>query len=109
MVCRAADRLSHLCVALNLSIAQFAERIGLTLRRCRRVLKTTHKPSLGLMARVRRAFPSVNPDWLLLGEGEVFLSLTLGPTLAPNAGNYIGINYGHCTQIIYPACSCATC
>ncbi|MDB5268018.1 MAG: hypothetical protein JWP58_1058 [Hymenobacter sp.] len=101
MVCRIADRLSHLCVALNLSIAQFAERLGLTLRRARRVIRTTHKPSVGLLARVRRAFPSVNPDWLLLGEGEVFLNLLL----APNAGNYIGINYGHCVQIIRP-CSC---
>ncbi|WP_210516456.1 helix-turn-helix domain-containing protein [Hymenobacter terricola] len=104
MVCRAADRLSHLCVALNLTLAQFAHHIGLTIRRAKRVLKTTHKPSIGLMARVRRAFPNVNPDWLLLGEGEVFLSLIVAP--AANAGNYIGINYGHCVQVMHPACHC---
>lgn len=100
MVCRIADRLSHLCVALNLSIAQFAERLGLTIRRARRVIKNTHKPSVGLLARVRRAFPHVSADWLLLGEGEVFHS-------SSNAGNYIGINYGHCVQVIHPPCSCS--
>lgn len=95
MLCRATDRLTHLCVALNLSLTQFAERLGLTIRRAKRILKNHRKPSIGLLARIRRAFPQISPDWLILGEGDVFLQSTTHV-------NHVGCNYGTLTQIICP-------
>jgi len=95
-MCRAVDRLSHLCVALNLTPQDFADRMGLPLRRANRVLRPTRAPSRKLIARVLGAFPQVAPTWLLIGEGPVLLPTTL-------LGNYIAVNYGHTTQI---NCSC---
>ncbi|RZJ94735.1 MAG: hypothetical protein EOO60_02355 [Hymenobacter sp.] len=94
MVCRAADRLGHLCVALHLTPQQFAESIGLPLHQTTRILHPTRAPSRPLAARVLRTFPQVDPAWLLCGQGEMFL-----PT---KQGNYLAVNYGHCTQIVAP-------
>jgi hypothetical protein len=58
------------------------------------------------MARVWRAFPCVSPQWLLCGEGEIFLK-NPAPHGASNAGNYVGINYGSTVQNIIAQCTCA--
>lgn len=92
-MCRAADRLAHLCLALNLTPQQFATRLDLPLHR---VLRPTRRPSDQLFARVLRAFPEVSATWLCLGEGEL---------LRATGGNTIGINYGTATQAHY-ACTC---
>lgn len=99
MVCR-TDRLGHLCVALNLTPAAFAHHLDLSLRRAKRVLKPSRVPSLKLMARVHRAFPHLNPLWLLCGEGEMF-SPRPAAGEPPNAGNSVGVNYGVLHQTIY--------
>ncbi|WP_310397292.1 hypothetical protein [Hymenobacter sp.] len=104
MVCRAADRLSSLCLALHLSTAEFAALLDLPPRRARRVLKPTHRPSLKLMARVQRAIPQVNPHWLLCGEGEM-LSRPLDPQPS-NTGNWVGTNYGTVHQTIQTIVFC---
>ncbi|WP_310393657.1 hypothetical protein [Hymenobacter sp.] len=97
MVCRAADRLSSLCLALHLSPADFALLLDLPLRRARRVLKPSQAPSLKLMARVQRAIPQVNPHWLLCGEGEMLSR----PRESANTGNWVGTNYGTLHQTIH--------
>jgi len=90
-MCRAADRLSHLCVALNLTTAQFTDLIGLP-------LQFTRTPSRRLVARILQVFPQVAAPWLLTGEGPMLLPGTFG--------NYIAVNYGHTTQI--STCTCTT-
>ena len=94
MHCRSTDRLRLLRLTLNLSTDEFSAALDLPLRRTKRLLKPGRKPTFGLMARVRRSFPQVNPDWLLSGEGSILLS--------PPAtdGNAIGHNYGTATQTI---------
>jgi hypothetical protein len=95
-MCRAADRLSHLCVALHLTPQDFADKMGLPLRRANRVLRPTRAPSRKLVARVHNAFPEVAVTWLLTGEGPMLM-----PTKLPTPGNYLHVNNGTCTQIIY--------
>ncbi|MCA8830569.1 hypothetical protein [Hymenobacter pini] len=48
--------------------------LDLPRERMKRILKSRAKPSVTLLARVRRALPYVNPDWLLTGEGPVLLT-----------------------------------
>lgn len=89
-----ADRLPALRQTLNLSTEEFAYSLDLPVRRARRILRPTYQPCVGLLARVRRSFPQVNPDWLLCGEGDMLLA-------APaSTGNSIENNYGTVHQTV---------
>ena len=92
MVCRAADRLSHLCVALDLSPAEFAHRLDLPKRR-----RLPRRPNDNLQKKILTTFPNVNPCWLLKGKGEILWSVY---TTTNTANNYIGVNNGQCVQHI---------
>lgn len=93
MACRPNDRLAHLQYVLQLSTPEFSTALGLPLARTRRLMRPGRTPTVGLLARVRRSFPQVNPDWLLSGEGDVF-------SPAQPTGNAIGTNYGTANQTI---------
>lgn len=93
MSCRPHDRLAHLQLVLHLSTPEFSTALGLPLARTTRLLRPGRTPTVGLLARVRRCFPQVNPDWLLSGEGQVLCS-----SIA--AGNSISTNFGTSTQTI---------
>ena len=95
-MCRAADRLAHLCQTLNLTSQQFTHALGLPHCRAGYVLKSNRAPSRALIARVLGAFPHVAATWLLTGEGPMLLPTSLG--------NHIVNNFGHVTQI--SGCSC---
>lgn len=84
MACRPAERLGHLRIVLNLSISDFAAALNVSERRIMRLLKARTKPSISLIARVRRSFQTINPDWLILGEGPVFLDHTSTATAGNN-------------------------
>jgi hypothetical protein len=92
MVCRAADRLSHLCVALKLTTAEFAQRLDLPKGR-----RLPRRPNHIFLEKVLAAFPTVSPCWLLLGKGNMFRSTY---TTTNTANNYVGINHGQCFQYI---------
>jgi hypothetical protein len=92
MVCRAADRLSHLCVALNLTTAEFAQRLDFPKGR-----RLPRRPNYIFLQKVLAAFPIVNPSWLFLGKGNMFQSHF---TTTSTANNYVGINNGQCFQYI---------
>ena len=95
-MCRAADRLAHLCHTLTLTPEQFTHALGLPHSRADYVLRSSRAPSRALIARVLGAFPQVAPTWLLTGEGAMLLPTSLG--------NHIANNFGHVTQI--SGCSC---
>ena len=94
MSCHPTDRLRYLQQALHLSTIEFADALRLPPERIRRLLRPHRRPTVGLLARVQRCFPHVNPLWLLTGEGEVFFN-------PPGAGNAITNNYGTATQTIH--------
>ncbi len=104
MAIRAADRLRHLQKALRLSPVDLAQALDIPERRVRQLLKSEDKPTLALVARLRRTFPQVNPDWLLLGEGDIFLARAQMAQLY--GSNYIGSNSGTCIQNIYQCEKC---
>jgi hypothetical protein len=101
MTCCAAARLACICLAFNLSVAGFAQRMSLPLRRAKRILKPDRKPSLKLLNRVHLAFPEISLPWLFCGEGTMVPLLALPAPVAPiEPSNCVGTNYGTLYQTI---------
>lgn len=105
MPCRPADRLGLLRTVLDLSTTEMALLLELPRERMKRILKSKAKPSVTLLARIRRALPYVNPDWLLTGEGPVLLTTPPAvplyhplPIAAP--ANAIHTNHGTANQTL---------
>ena len=103
--------MGHLRTVLQLNTSEMALLLDLSRERMKRILKSKAKPSVSLLARVRRALPYVHPDWLLTGEGPVlytptttpaaplYLSLPDTPTIA-TPGNAIHTNNGTANQTL---------
>ena len=68
------ERLKYLLEALGLSASQFAEKVGIQRSSMSHVLSGRNKPSLDMLIKILEEFPDVDPDWLLLGNGEVYRS-----------------------------------
>ena len=52
--------------------AQFAAAIGIQRAAMSHIISGRNNPSLDVMQKILSCFPAVNPDWLLLGKGEMF-------------------------------------
>lgn len=55
----------------QLSDAQFAEAIGISRGAVSQIKSGRSYPSLDVALKILDRFPSLNPDWLLLGKGEM--------------------------------------
>ncbi len=54
--------------------AQFSDAIGMQRSALSHVLSGRNKPSLDFVLRIKKRFPEIRLDWLLLGKGEMFVS-----------------------------------
>ena len=57
----------------NLSNAEFAEKIGISTSSLSHIFSGRNNPSLDVVMRIHKAYPEVNLNWLLYGEGEMGL------------------------------------
>ena len=66
------DRIKHLISFKQLSISSFSREIGLingvTISK---IINQNRKPSSKTIGRIIKAFPDINYDWLINGEGEM--------------------------------------
>jgi transcriptional regulator with XRE-family HTH domain len=70
------SRLQQLIDALNVSVLEFARQLGE--RRGEKVYHILHgrlKPRYDTLEKILAAYPQVNADWLLRGEGLMFKQL----------------------------------
>jgi hypothetical protein len=69
------DRIKHLISFKQLSISSFSREIGLingvTISK---IINQNRKPSSKTIGRIIQAFPDINYDWLVNGEGEMIKS-----------------------------------
>lgn len=65
------ERILHLLKTRGLSSTQFADKVGVQRSSISHVLSGRNKPSLDFITKILLAFPDVNPDWLLMGNGEM--------------------------------------
>lgn len=66
------DRLLKLLDTEQLSSSRFADVIGVQRSSVSHILTGRNKPSFDFLQKTLKAFPMLNADWLILGEGEMY-------------------------------------
>lgn len=66
-----ADRVKHILEVEGLTYSQFAEKIGVAASAVSHFVNRRNKPSLDAITGILTAFPTISPDWLLLGVGAL--------------------------------------
>jgi len=66
------DRLLKLISTEGISPAKLAEIIGVQRSSVSHMLSGRNNPSYDVLQSILQKFPKVNPDWLLLGKGDMF-------------------------------------
>jgi len=77
------NRLQQLITGLDVSVLEFARQLGE--KRGEKVYHILHgrlKPRYETLEKILAAYPDVNADWLLRGEGPMFRTLPKTPSAA---------------------------
>jgi len=81
------DRVSEYCKIKNIAISRFEKDSGLSNGYFNQVKK---RPSLDKIESIERAFPDLNKEWLLTGEGEMLLK---GDTAIASGDSSVAVNH----------------
>ena len=65
------DRIKALLEHLNVTSAEFADKLGIQRSGVSHILAGRNNPSLDLLQKVMTNYPQINPDWLILGRGRI--------------------------------------
>ncbi len=66
------ERLEMVINEEGMKSSQFAEEIGIKTPTLSHILNGRNNPSLDVMQRVLNRFNYINPEWLILGRGEMY-------------------------------------
>jgi len=65
------SKIEKILIYVGLSPSQFADEIGVQRSSISHILSERNKPSLELIQKVLTKFKEINPEWLILGKGEM--------------------------------------
>jgi len=68
------DRIKQIMEMERLTSSQFADEINIQRSSMSHVLLGRNKPSLDFVKKIKATFNKISLDWLLLGEGSMFVS-----------------------------------
>ena len=68
------NRIQLILKTKNLTPTRFADMIQVQRSGISHILSGRNKPSLDFVMKIFSTYPEINPDWLLFGKGEMFLS-----------------------------------
>ena len=66
------ERIEHIIKTLNLSARQFAAEIHVKPGTISNMMAGRNNPSLDVMRRIMERYPTLNPEWLILGVGDMW-------------------------------------
>lgn len=66
------ERIDQVIQTLNLSARQFAELIRIQPGTISNIMAGRNKPSLDVMQKILDKYPTLNPEWLIAGRGEMW-------------------------------------
>lgn len=78
------EKLDILCSKYNLSASALAKTLGVEASAISHIRSGRNKPSYDFVVKILRAFPDVNPDWLLLDGDEFLRGSSSSVPLPPN-------------------------
>jgi plasmid maintenance system antidote protein VapI len=67
------DRILNILREENLSSSKFADILDVQRSSISHIISGRNKPSLDFIQKVLKNFPSISPDWLIIGKGEMYL------------------------------------
>lgn len=76
------ERFSKVMQTQGLKVKDFAEALGIQSGTISNIVGERNNPSLDVMQRILRRFTTINPTWLILGQGDMYLP-TPQPTEIP--------------------------
>jgi bacteriophage CI repressor helix-turn-helix domain len=74
-----ALRITSLMENLGMKPADFAEKVGIQKSAVSHLTGARNNPSFEVIVRMLMAFPELNPDWLILGKGEMWRKVEVSP------------------------------
>lgn len=66
------ERIEHIIKTLGLSARQFAAEIHVKPGTISNMMAGRNNPSLDVMRRIMERYPTLNPEWLILGVGDMW-------------------------------------
>jgi len=69
------ERIEQIMQALNLSGRQFAEQIRVRPGTISNMMTGRNNPSYDVIKRILDRYPTLNPEWLILGKGEMWRTI----------------------------------
>lgn len=81
------DRLSILLSVKSLTALRFAEIMDVQPSSISHILSGRNNPNYGFILKLIERFPDISPDWLLLGQGDMFRNID--PTPDELEGNQV--------------------
>jgi transcriptional regulator with XRE-family HTH domain len=66
------DRILKILNTENMSSAKFADILGVQRSNISHILSGRNNPGLDFLQKVLLKFPTINPEWLIIGKGEMF-------------------------------------
>jgi transcriptional regulator with XRE-family HTH domain len=66
------QRIKELILNEGLTSGTFADLIGVQRSSISHILNGRNNPSLDFVVKTLQQFPRINPDWLLMGQGEMY-------------------------------------
>lgn len=76
------ERFSKVMQVQGMKVKDFAEALGIQSGTISNIVGERNNPSLDVMQRILRRFTTINPTWLILGQGDMYLP-TPQPTKVP--------------------------
>lgn len=65
------DRIKQIMKHVQLTPAAFAERIGIGRSNLTHIFTGRNQPSLDIVKKILKAFPEIQPEWLIMGMGNM--------------------------------------
>lgn len=79
------ERLIQFLAAENISQSQFAETIGVARASVSHIIAGRNRPGYDFICSILERYPSLNPEWILLGKGKMYKTSSVRDSEADSA------------------------